>query len=49
MTVLVVLNLHYQILQEERFLARAHGAAYEAYRARTARYVTWPNPVRRRR
>jgi protein-S-isoprenylcysteine O-methyltransferase Ste14 len=49
MTVLVALNLHYQILQEERFLARAHGATYEAYRARTARYVAWPNGVRRRR
>ncbi len=48
MTVLVALNLHYQILQEERFLARVHGATYEAYRARTARYVTWPNLVRRR-
>jgi protein-S-isoprenylcysteine O-methyltransferase Ste14 len=49
MTVLVALNLHYQILQEERFLVRAHGATYEAYRARTARYVTRSNPVRRRR
>lgn len=43
MTVLVALNLHYQILQEERFLARAHGAAYEAYRARTARYIAGPD------
>ena len=42
MTVLVALNLHYQILQEERFLARAHGAAYEAYCARTPRYIRWP-------
>jgi protein-S-isoprenylcysteine O-methyltransferase Ste14 len=49
MTVLVALNLHYQILQEERFLASAHGAAYEAYHARTARYIAWPNPVRSRR
>jgi protein-S-isoprenylcysteine O-methyltransferase Ste14 len=49
MAVLGALNLHYQILQEERFLARIHGAAYEAYRARTARYVTWPNPERRGR
>jgi protein-S-isoprenylcysteine O-methyltransferase Ste14 len=49
MTVLVALNLHYQILQEERFLASAHGAAYEAYRARTARYIARPDPVRSRR
>jgi protein-S-isoprenylcysteine O-methyltransferase Ste14 len=43
MTVLVALNLHYQILQEERFLARAHGAAYEAYCAKTARYIARPD------
>jgi len=42
MTVLAALNLHYQIRQEERFLARAHGAAYEAYCARTPRYIRWP-------
>lgn len=42
MAVLVALNLHYQILQEERFLARAHGAAYEAYCAKTPRYIRWP-------
>jgi protein-S-isoprenylcysteine O-methyltransferase Ste14 len=48
MTILVALNLHYQILQEERFLASAHRAAYEAYCARTARYIAWPNPVRSR-
>ena len=46
MTVLVALNLHYQILQEERFLASVHGAAYEAYRARTARYLALPNAGR---
>jgi protein-S-isoprenylcysteine O-methyltransferase Ste14 len=38
---LVTANLHYQILQEEKHLARVHGPAYEAYRARTGRYVTW--------
>jgi protein-S-isoprenylcysteine O-methyltransferase Ste14 len=38
---LVTANLHCQILQEEQHLARVHGAAYEAYRARTGRYVTW--------
>lgn len=49
MAVLVALNLHYQILQEERFLARAHGAAYEAYCARTARYLARPDAGRSRR
>jgi protein-S-isoprenylcysteine O-methyltransferase Ste14 len=49
MAVFVALNLHYQILQEERFLSTAHGATYEAYCARTARYIAWPNPVRNRR
>ena len=46
--VLTALNLHYQILHEERFLAQVHGRAYEAYRARTARYWTWRRipPVR---
>jgi protein-S-isoprenylcysteine O-methyltransferase Ste14 len=37
---LTTANLHYQILQEEAFLARVHGASYDAYRARTARYFT---------
>lgn len=36
-----IANLHYQTLQEERFLARIHGPSYEAYRARTTRYFTW--------
>ena len=49
MAVLVALNLHYQILQEERFLASVHGAAYEAYRARTARYLAWPDTGHSRR
>jgi protein-S-isoprenylcysteine O-methyltransferase Ste14 len=35
--------------KEERFLASAHGASYEAYRARTARYIAWPKPARSRR
>jgi hypothetical protein len=36
---LAVANLHYQILQEEAFLTRLHGPAYEAYRRQTARYL----------
>jgi protein-S-isoprenylcysteine O-methyltransferase Ste14 len=39
--VLTALNLHYQILHEERYLARISGLAYPAYRARTVRYWTW--------
>jgi len=41
---LTIVNLHYQILEEERFLSRIHGAAYESYCARTARYLgaRWP-------
>jgi protein-S-isoprenylcysteine O-methyltransferase Ste14 len=38
--IFTITNLHYQILREEDFLARIHGPAYEAYRARTARYLT---------
>ena len=49
MAVLVALNLHYQILQEERFLSSVHGAAYEAYCARTARYLAWPDAGHSRR
>jgi protein-S-isoprenylcysteine O-methyltransferase Ste14 len=39
--VLTALNLHYQIVHEERYLARVYGLAYQAYRVRTARYWTW--------
>jgi len=35
-----VANLHYQIVHEEKFLTEVHGAAYDAYCARTARYFT---------
>ncbi len=35
---LVVIGLHYQIIQEEKFLAKAHGQAYRDYCARTGRY-----------
>jgi len=36
-----ILNLHCQILQEERFLAQAHGSDYQRYCRRTCRYATW--------
>jgi protein-S-isoprenylcysteine O-methyltransferase Ste14 len=48
MTVLVALILHFQILQEERVLVNTHGTAYEAYSARTARYIAWPSLRRSR-
>jgi protein-S-isoprenylcysteine O-methyltransferase Ste14 len=38
---LTAINLHYQILHEERFLAAVHGHAYQGYCQRTARYWTW--------
>ncbi|MBN1261692.1 MAG: isoprenylcysteine carboxylmethyltransferase family protein [Anaerolineae bacterium] len=38
--VIVAANLHYQVLQEEAFLAQAFGPAYAAYASRTGRYVT---------
>jgi protein-S-isoprenylcysteine O-methyltransferase Ste14 len=36
--VLMVLGLHYQILQEEKFLTHTYGNAYDNYRAGTGRY-----------
>ncbi|NQU67412.1 MAG: isoprenylcysteine carboxylmethyltransferase family protein [Candidatus Marinimicrobia bacterium] len=36
--VLIVLGLHYQILQEENYLKKRHSAAYETYCAQTNRY-----------
>ena len=36
---LVIVGLHYQIVQEEKFLAGAYGRAYEDYCARTGRYL----------
>lgn len=38
---LVIVGLHYQIVQEEIFLAGTYGRVYEAYCARTDRYLTW--------
>ncbi len=43
--VLVAVGVHYQILQEEKFLLKLHGKAYQDYRAKTGRYITlrWAN------
>jgi len=35
-----ILGIHYQILQEERFLLSKYGQAYREYCARTGRYVS---------
>ncbi len=40
-TILAIIPLHYQILQEEKFLAKTYGTAYREYCARTGRYFTW--------
>jgi protein-S-isoprenylcysteine O-methyltransferase Ste14 len=34
-------GIHYQILQEEVFLRRTYGTAYQDYSRRTARYFSW--------
>ena len=38
-TLWAIVALHMQILQEEKFLIRAFGAEYAAYKARTGRYL----------
>lgn len=34
-------GIHYQILQEESFLRRTYGAAYQDYSRETSRYFSW--------
>jgi len=41
LTLLIVLALHLQTLQEERFLLETFGQAYREYCMRTGRYLTW--------
>ena len=41
-----LLGVHFQILQEERFLAGRYGRAYAQSRERTGRYVTLPRGIR---
>jgi protein-S-isoprenylcysteine O-methyltransferase Ste14 len=38
--VVIVVGLHYQILQEERFLKGQYGEAYERYCVKTSRYLS---------
>jgi len=40
-TILMVLNAHYLILEEEKFLSESHGSAFQKYCAATGRYITW--------
>lgn len=40
-TLLVAANLHYQMIQEERFLLRVYGEAYRVYQESTGRYLTF--------
>jgi protein-S-isoprenylcysteine O-methyltransferase Ste14 len=39
--VAVAAGLHFQILQEERFLRRNYAPEYEAYTRVTSRYLGW--------
>jgi len=38
---IVVVGIHYQILQEERFLLQYYGDSYQFYRNAVGRYFTW--------
>ena len=38
---IVVIGIHYQILQEERFLLQHYGDSYRVYRNAAGRYLTW--------
>ncbi|UCG56318.1 MAG: isoprenylcysteine carboxylmethyltransferase family protein [Phycisphaerales bacterium] len=43
LAVVFVGMLHLLILREERFLSEKYGDAYQNYRARVGRYITWPS------
>lgn len=43
---ILAIGIHYQILQEEEFLLKFYGTAYQRYCDRTARYLGW-RPVNR--
>jgi protein-S-isoprenylcysteine O-methyltransferase Ste14 len=40
--IVAVAGIHYQILQEEKFLARHYGDTYRNYLLRVPRYIGWP-------
>ncbi len=47
--VLMAVGVHYQILQEEKFLLRRYGKAYQDYCAKTGRYISFRWSSRRPR
>jgi protein-S-isoprenylcysteine O-methyltransferase Ste14 len=40
-TIMMALNAHYLIIEEEKFLLKSYGSAFQKYCAATGRYVTW--------
>ena len=40
--IVAVAGIHYQILQEEKFLVRHYGDTYRRYLLRVPRYIGWP-------
>jgi protein-S-isoprenylcysteine O-methyltransferase Ste14 len=38
---IIVIGIHYQILQEERFLTQHYGDSYREYYNTVGRYFTW--------
>lgn len=41
LSVLLIANLHFLIIQEEKYLNMTHGESFKAYSRRTSRYLTW--------
>ena len=46
--IVTMLALHYQISQEEKFLLKKYGQAYERYCRRVGRYATWKTSLWKR-
>jgi len=44
LAVLLIIALHYLIIQEEKQLYVAHGESFRSYACRTNRYLTWISP-----
>jgi protein-S-isoprenylcysteine O-methyltransferase Ste14 len=40
-TIMMALNAHYLIIEEEKFLLKSYGSAFQKYCLVTGRYVTW--------
>ena len=41
-TLILAVVLHQQVRREEHFLSEKYGDAFESYRSRVGRYLTWP-------